>query len=619
MKKTVSNLGSLLDLCKRRGFLLPSYNLYNGLRGALDYGPLGVELKRAIHNEWWRAIVDSRDDVHGVDTPIITPREVLKASGHEGGFSDPLVDCRLSRERFRADKAPALRVERVESAAPGKDEVIQWRVPINAPDKLKARNWLQLIEEKLAPGANVVRDGRNIYLYLNEPPIVPGIEVVSVSSRAASTPVDSTSSSSSDNHQQPPYQHQLLLQSKANPAVPIPLAFYGYAEPNSNSPFLTEPRAFNLMFRTHIGVGEVDAEHSGGATITNEALGSLVYLRPETAQGIFSNFPLLHRAAGQPALPFGIAQYGKSFRNEIRTEKSAFRTCEFEQLELEYFIPPSAEVADQWLERWRQWRLAWWRAYAVNGGQTTTATAATTATTIDPNDNNNNLLDDNIFRLRAHESNELAHYAKACYDIEYRFPWGWGEIEGVANRGDHDLRQHAEAIRSLAGLELPYAIDEKGKPRKGIPWVIEASAGLNRACLVYLLDAYTVETVTTEASPTERTYLRLHPRIAPVQVAVTPLLRNATLLDTARKISTQLRWLGLRTVLDTTSASIGRRYARQDEAGTPWCVTVDFEADGQVTLRERDSMQQTRVSIDQVAHLLRSRLDNTGFKPPLDI
>jgi glycyl-tRNA synthetase len=527
---------------------------------------------------------------------------VLKASGHEGGFSDPLVDCRLSRERFRADKAPALRVEQVEAT--------KWRVPIYAPDKLKARNWLQLIEEKLAPGANVVRDGRSIYLYLNEPPLIPGIEVVSASIQSTSTPINNELSLKKDIKQLSSNATpcRLWLQSKSDPTASIPLTFYGYAEPNSNSPFLTEPRAFNLMFRTHIGVGEVETEHNGTAT-TGEALGSLVYLRPETAQGIFSNFPLLHRTSGQPTLPFGIAQYGKSFRNEIRTEKSAFRTCEFEQLELEYFIPPIIGIAEQWLERWQQWRLAWWRAYAVNGGQVTASTTTT---------NDDSLLVDNVFRLRAHESNELAHYAKACHDIEYRFPWGWGEIEGVANRGDHDLRQHAEATRSLAGLELPYAIDEKGKPRKGIPWVIEASAGLNRACLVYLLDAYTVETITTETSSAERTYLRLHPRIAPVQVAVTPLLRNAALLDTARKISAQLRWLGIRTALDTTSASIGRRYARQDEAGTPWCVTVDFENDGQVTLRERDSMQQTRVAIDQVAHLLRSRLDDTGFKPPLD-
>ncbi|RKP24566.1 hypothetical protein SYNPS1DRAFT_8204, partial [Syncephalis pseudoplumigaleata] len=536
----------ILDLCKRRGFLLPSFGLHNGLRGALDYGPLGVELKRALCQEWWRAVVDSRDDVHGVDTPIMTPREVLRASGHEGSFSDPLVDCRLSRERFRADKAPALRVECIDHG-PSKQHV-EWRIPIYAPDKLKARDWLRQIEEKLAPGARVVCERRSLYLYLAAKPTVPGIEV------SMDMPV-------------------LSLQSTTDPRASIPLRYFGYAEPTTNSPFLTEPRAFNLMFRTHIGVGEPgdDGAATDSSSSSSEAMGALVYLRPETAQGIFSNFPLLHRAAGQPALPFGLAQYGKAFRNEIRTEKSTFRTCEFEQLELEYFIPPTMEAAEQWLTRWRQWRLAWWRAYAKEAS--------------------------NVFRVREHASDELAHYAKACYDIEYRFPWGWGEIEGVANRGDHDLRQHSEAIRSVAGLELAYAHGAQGgKPSKAMPWVIEASAGLNRACLVYLLDAYTAEG--------ERVYLRLHPRIAPVQVAVMPLARDAALQAVARNIAAQLRWIGVRTVLDTTSASIGRRYARQDEAGTPWCITVDFEDDGRVTLRERDSMQQTRVAIDEVASLL---------------
>ncbi|KAI9597586.1 hypothetical protein BDF19DRAFT_433850 [Syncephalis fuscata] len=614
MKKVVSNLGPILDLCKRRGFLLPSYGLYNGLRGALDYGPLGVELKRAIYHEWWRAIVDSRDDVHGVDTPIITPREVLRASGHEAGFSDPLVDCRLTRERFRADKAPPLRVEEIETIdSVSKEKRLEWRIPIYAPDKLKARTWLQLIEEKLAPNARVTRDNRSIYLYLNEKPTAQAIEIVKAGkSGIKDTPHSEDEHSSVVSHQQQDL-YMLQLQSKTDSTTSIAFSFAGYAEPSSNSPFLTEPRAFNLMFQTHIGVGEVEQDGHGTAN-DSDTTGSLVYLRPETAQGIFSNFPLLHRAAGQPMLPFGIAQYGKSFRNEIRTEKSAFRTCEFEQLELEYFVAPTTEMADSWLNRWKEWRLAWWRAYAVNEGQMPSSVAK-----VDSEHKEHTTATSNVFRLRSHTTDELAHYAKSCYDIEYQFPWGWGEVEGVANRGDHDLRQHSEAIRSLAGLEVPYGINQDGKPFKGVPWVIESSAGLNRACLVYLLDAYAVESSPDQSAAATRTYLRLHPRIAPVQAAVTPLQRNDALLGVARQVSGQLRRLGIRTVLDTTSASIGRRYARQDEAGTPWCVTVDFETDGQITLRERDSMQQIRVPIDQIGQLIRFRLDNSGFVPPTDI
>ncbi|RKP07511.1 hypothetical protein THASP1DRAFT_16938 [Thamnocephalis sphaerospora] len=560
-----SRLPQLLELCKRRSILLPSYALYNGLRGALDYGPLGVELKRALLNEWWRAVVDARDDVHGVDTPILTPCDVLRASGHEAGFCDPLVDCRLTRERFRADKAGPLLPS------------LRWRVPISAPDKGKAREWEKVIRERIVPGAKVTRDGRVVYVHLASRPKAPPADDTSIAKMAESL------------------------------CIPCP----GYAEPSSNSPFLTEPRAFNLMFRTHMGAGEIDPTATADTSASAAAgpVGTPVYLRPETAQGIFANFPLLYRAAGKPMLPFGVAQYGKSFRNEIRTEKSVFRTCEFEQLELEYFVAPDTAAAEQWLDRWKHWRLAWWRAYAVNGGQQAGEGE-----------------DANVFRLRPHAADELAHYAKACFDVEYRFPWGWGEVEGVANRGEHDLRQHANAVRSLAGIEVPCSVDGNGKMRKGVPWVIESSAGLNRACLVYLLDAYTVD-ASAEAKEAgdgngeaARTYLRLHPRIAPVQAAVMPLQRDQKLIDTARKLSRQLRLAGIRTTLDVTGASIGRRYARQDETGTPWCLTIDFdtETDSCVTLRERDSMLQTRVSLETAASVLRTRLDETGFVPPLD-
>jgi glycyl-tRNA synthetase len=601
-----TRLSQLLDLCKRRGILVPSYALYNGLRGALDYGPLGVELKRAILNEWWRAVVDARDDVHGVDTPILTPQQVLQASGHESGFSDPLVDCRLTRERFRADKAEPLRVEEVVVAQDTTNTdtpTRQWRIPIHAPDKGRAREWEQLISERLAPGAKVTRNGRVVYVYLASRPEAPGVQLISADGQPIAMERSEAVGEQRDTH-------WLEVLPADMSAAPLRLPCPGYAEPTSNSPFLTEPRDFNLMFSTHIGAGEVPSVNRESASSehhdTSRTVGTLVYLRPETAQGIFANFPLLHRAAGLPALPFGLAQYGKAFRNEIRTEKSVFRTCEFEQLELEYFVAPDETEAMKWLDRWKRWRLAWWRAYAVQGGQRTTEEGSNT---------------ENVFRLRAHASDELAHYARACFDVEYRFPWGWGEVEGIAHRGDYDLRQHAETIHSLSGIELPYGVNEQGRAKKGVPWVIESSAGLNRACLVYLLDAYTTARITDPAATeTHRTYLQLHPRLAPIQVAVMPLLRRPELINTARDLLRRLRLVGLRTMLDSTGASIGRRYARQDEVGTPWCLTVDFDTttDGCVTVRERDTMIQTRVPLDAVAGTLRARLDAMGFIPPIE-
>jgi glycyl-tRNA synthetase len=436
-------IDTIVNLCKRRGIVFPSSEIYGGLRSAWDWGPLGAELKRNVKNEWWRAMVHLRDDVVGLESSILMAPKVWEASGHVETFTDPLVECTNCHHRFRADHIDLSK---------------------NCPDC-------------------------------------------------------------------------------------------------GNAPAWTEPRQFNLMFKTHMGPVE-DSAH-------------VAYLRPETAQGMFVDF-LTVLQTSRKKIPFGIAQQGKSFRNEITPHNFVFRTREFEQMELEFFVKPGTD--EEWHDYWLKERMAWF----VDLG----------------------LREDNL-RLRPHESDELSHYAKATYDIEYNFPqMGWSEIEGIANRTDFDLKAHAEH----SGEDLSY-YDAETEERY-VPYVIEPSVGVERPTMAFLIDAYREEEAPTASGKMEkRTVLRIDKRLAPMKVAVLPLSKHADLTPVAERIAAELRKQFV-TDFDIT-ASIGKRYRRQDEIGTPYCVTVDFESleDGQVTVRERDSMEQERIQIEALSDYLGKRFE----------
>jgi glycyl-tRNA synthetase len=423
----------VVNLCKRRGFIFPSAEIYGGFRSTYDYGPLGVNMLRNVKDAWWRSMVQLRDDVVGIDAAILSPPQIWEASGHLETFTDPLVDCRNCHERWRADK----------------------------------------------------------------------IEGVC---------------------------------------------------PNCGSTDLTPPRAFHLMFKTHAGPVEEES--------------TVAYLRPETAQGMFVNFlNVLQTTRKRP--PFGIAQVGKSFRNEITPQNFVFRTREFEQMEMEYFVPPAE--AGRWFDYWLEERLRWY----VDLGM--------------PKDR---------LRLRHHEREELSHYSAATADVEFLFPWGWDELEGIANRTDFDLRKHSEH----SGERLEYFDQATGE--RYVPYVIEPAAGATRTMMAFLIAAYSEDEVAGE----QRTLLRLHHRLAPYQVAVLPLSKNERLEPLAREVLATVQPLCM-CDYDVTQ-SIGRRYRRQDEVGTPWCVTVDFESleDRAVTIRERDSTAQARVPIAELAAEISARL-----------
>ncbi len=511
MKKVVS-------LCKRRGFVFQSSEIYGGLKSAYDYGPLGVELKRNLMNAWWREMVHKREDVVGLDASIVMHPRVWEASGHLAGFSDPLVDCKVCKERFRADKAP--RVEKGQA------------VTLSFPDKGAAKNAEDLVAKQF--GVTLHRKDKEL----------TGAE-----------------------------------------------AQRDYVCPNCGSPFLSEERQFNLMFKTSLGptdpLGEVaNAIENGTLTsLTGRELRAkieeitkppAVYLRPETAQAMFVQFVNIQQSMSMK-VPFGIAQMGKSFRNEITVEHFIFRSCEFEQMEMEFFCEPGTD--DHWLEYWTQSRLDWWKRY-VN--------------------------DPSKFRVRPHEADELAHYAKGCYDIEYDYPWGWGELEGIANRTDYDLGKHAQH----SGQKLDYFDAEKQK--RYVPYVIEPAAGATRGMLVYLLDAYTEEELETPRGEKEiRVVMRLHPELAPIKVGVFPLVKKDGMPELARKVVERFFARGINAKYDEQHA-IGKRYRRHDEIGTPWGLTVDHQSleDGTITIRDRDTMQQRRIPIDsaveEIEALLRS-------------
>jgi glycyl-tRNA synthetase len=512
----------IVSLCKRRGFVFQSSEIYGGLRSAYDYGPMGVELKRNLMEEWWRLMVHSREDIVGIDASIIMHPRVWQASGHLANFSDPLVDCKICGERFRADKAP--------TAAPGSPATI------TLADKGRAK----ALHEKLE------REG---------------------------TP----------------------LRREGNTLVGATVGERGYVCPNCGSPMLSDERQFNLMFRTSLGpvdpVGDMIgalqkaiAEGKDGrelrATVEASLADSAVYLRPETAQAMFVNFLNVQQSIGAKP-PFGIAQMGKSFRNEVKVEHFIFRSCEFEQMEMEYFVPPGE--GPKWLEYWKDERMRWWQSIGLKA--------------------------ENL-RLRAHGEDELAHYSDGCFDIEYRFPWGWDELEGIASRTDYDLRAHSDASGKKLQYFDPQAIDpETGKTGwRYLPHVVEPAAGATRGLLAVMCDAYDEEPGDAEGKGA-RTVLRLHPRLAPIKAAILPLVKKDGMPEAARKIVDQFLRAGINARYDEQHA-IGRRYARHDEIGTPYAITVDTQTleDGTVTLRQRDSREQSRIPVSTAVDVVRRAL-----------
>ena len=438
------NIDELIALCKRRGFIFQSNEIYGGTQGLYDYGPLGVELKNNLKNAWWKSIVYERDDVEGLDAAILTKSTVLKHSGHEDTFSDPMVDCKSCGERFRADQVP---------------------------DYCKKED-------------------------------------------------------------------------------------------------LTEPRQFNLMFKTNIG--PVDDGKS------------FAYLRPETAQNIFTNFKNVVDSTAR-TVPFGIAQMGKAFRNEITLKSFIFRVREFEQMELEFFVRPGDD--EKWHKSWVESRVQWWKDQGIS---------------------------DKSLELYDVPADERAHYSKATVDIMYKFPHGVEELEGIANRTDFDLGPHSKSQKEL-NIKAKVLENNESNSRLAlqdennnwfVPFVIEPSAGVDRGVLAILNEAYFVE----EIEGKERVVLKLKPHLAPIKAAVMPLKKNdEKIVALAKKVKDELQKLGLGRILFENSGNIGKNYRRHDEVGTPVCITVDFESlDNQtVTVRDRDSMKQERISLDKVSEHLK--------------
>jgi len=539
-------MDKIVSLAKQRGFIFQSSEIYGGLKSAYDYGPLGVELKRNIMNEWWRAMVHEREDVTGIDASIIMHPKVWNASGHLSGFSDPLVDCLISKERFRADKAPQPKVGET--------------LPITCVDKGQAKAYQESIKKRFE--IELQRNGK----------ILEGLKVID--------------------------EKTFGFFEKDSDKATVTFPYSGYVGPTFGCPFLSEERQFNLMFRTQLGPVDVlnqiskfmeDNKDADSKTIREGVDGivkeSAVYLRPETAQAMFVQFLNCQQSMSMK-VPFGIAQMGKSFRNEITTEHFIFRSCEFEQMEMEFFVEPGTQR--EWLDYWRDRRLEWWKSYANHPEK---------------------------FMYRAHDTDELAHYADACYDIEYEYPWGYDELEGVASRTDYDLKKHAE----YSGAKLSYFDQQKEDPESGkmgwryTPYVIEPAAGATRGLLVYLLDAYHEETVRdAKGNDSTRVVMKLHPRLAPIKAAILPLVKKEGLPEIAREIVSDFFKAGINVKYDENHA-IGKRYRRHDEAGTPYCITVDGQTkeDGTVTIRDRDTMSQERIPANQALHIVQERLSNS--------
>lgn len=452
------SLDHIVSFAKRRGFVFQSCEIYGGLSASYDYGPLGVELKNNIKKAWWKAIVQERNDVLGLDSAILSPKIVWEASGHLQSFHDPLVECKECHHRFRAD---------------------------------------HLLEAKQANPGHIKEE-----------------------------PVD----------------------------------YKDLKCPDCNGD-LTEPKDFNLLMKT--GLGAVEGEK-------DEA-----YMRGETCQGIYLNY-LNAKDTMRKKIPFGIAQIGKAFRNEITTKNFIFRTREFEQMEMQYFVNP--KEADKYYNDWREWTMAWYKKFAIQPGN---------------------------LRWRQHDENELAHYAKEAWDIEYNTPMGWKEFAGVHNRGDWDLSRHGE----YSQVDMTYT-DEQTK-EKFIPWVEEVSMGMDRGVLLFLLDAYEeveARSGDEDAKHAKEVVLRLHKDLAPIKIAILPLSKKEPLQKLSQEIQSNL-WGKWMTQYDETG-SIGKRYRRQDEIGTPYCVTVDFDSleDKKVTVRDRDTMEQERVGVEELEDYFQNNL-----------
>jgi glycyl-tRNA synthetase len=451
---SVAELDTIVSLAKRRGFVYPSSEIYGGINAVWDYGPLGVELKNNVKRAWWRAMVQERDDIVGLDAGILMAPQVWVTSGHVGSFSDPLVECQTDHRRFRLDELPGA-------------------------EHLSATD-------------------------LRDPTVVERL---------------------------------------------------GLKCPVDGGP-LSAPRRFNLMFKTFMGPVEDDA--------------AIVYLRPETAQGSYVNFKNVQQSS-RKKIPFGIAQIGKSFRNEISPGNFVFRMREFEQMEMQYFVKPdeAAAIFEEWLPR----RWHWYTRYGVTESR---------------------------LRFREHAPDELAHYAKKAVDVEYRFPFGWKELEGIHNRGDFDLSRH----QAESGENLEYF--DPATEQHFIPYIVETAGGPDRAAFTFLIDAYREEEVRGET----RVVLGLHPELAPYKVSVLPLLKKRPeIVEVAHRLRDDLA-KDVMAVYDDTAA-IGKLYRRQDEIGTPWCVTIDVESlvDGAATIRDRDAMTQDRVPIDRVKPTILDRLE----------
>jgi glycyl-tRNA synthetase len=490
----LTKLDDIVSLCKRRGFIFQSSEIYGGLASCYDYGPLGVELKNNIKKAWWKSVVQMRDDVVGIDCSILMHPLVWKASGHADHFADLIAECKKCNTRTRVDHLKDKQSEETEEHTE--------HIAIEAAEAAAAT---QDMKRKVCPACGTVGN-------------------------------------------------------------------------------FTQPMPFKLMFETHMGANVEDS--------------LTLYLRPETAQGIFANFRNVLDTT-RVKIPFGIAQIGKSFRNEVTTKAFIFRTREFEQAELEFFCAPGTD--EQWFEHWKEQRFNWYLNLGIKK--------------------------ENL-RFREHEKDELAHYAKGCVDVEYKFPFGsgdWQELEGIANRTDYDLRQHQRGMRTLNDwfenkgdlskinlkeesedyLKGPLSYFDDEKKMRFIPYVIEPSAGMDRSTLAFLVDAYDEEEVRGET----RNLLRFSPAIAPIKAAIFPLVNKDGMPEIARKIYDDLK--GYFKCAYDTKGAVGRRYRRQDEAGTPYCLTVDGQTtqDGTVTIRERDSMNQIRVATDQLKTYIREKLD----------
>ena len=554
-------LDTIVSLCKRRGFVFQSSEIYGGLGSAWDYGPLGVEMKRNVKNAWWRDNVHRRHDMVGLDAAITMHPTVWKASGHADNFADPFTACRDCEKNYRADH--------VRNSVWNSRWFQSLNKVLGSPSAQKhgvhkaIQNWAQSDGKKLAPNLATVKD----------PSMAPGILI------------------------QKTFEQQddpLCIQFVAFLVAPD-APFRDAPCPNCGGR-LAEPKPANLMLTTVLG--------------PVEATGVRVYLRPETAQGIFVNFDNVLQAS-RKKLPFGIGQVGKSFRNEITPGNFTFRTREFEQMEIEYFCKPGTE--DEHFDRWVKSRFDWYVKFGIRKENlrmrdhdldTLKLKDGSTiqAKVFDRGDHYQCVargMDRKVPKgdAASFERGELAHYAKACSDIEYLFPMGWSELEGIASRTDYDLTQHSK----FSGKTLDY-FDEETKQRF-IPYVVEPAAGADRTTLAFLCDAYREETVKDE----KRVVLGFHPEVAPIKIAVLPLLKKSDkIVGTAKSLVAGLRerW---NAVYDDTAA-IGKLYRRQDEVGTPFCVTVDVQTvgdeqaapDHKVTIRERDSMQQCRVPIAEL-------------------